>query len=166
LEFKNRMQGKDMAKLVKYDKVNVLDAIRRDREMILKPKFKEHIVFKFQKYNEKDSGSILYFMDKKEDPIMAFHKRKQKLDILFHNGKDWKNIKTEIPCLEDFEVEIRGHGLGDVYIKDERLASLENVSEILSVYHKVVLYKVHNKKFPDPEPKDSKLEKFILKQEH
>lgn len=165
LEFKNKMQDKDMAKLVKYDKINVLDAIKRDREMILKPKFREHIVFKFKEYDEKDSGSILYFMNKREDPIIAFHKNKKKLHILFHNGERWDRTKTDIPCLEDFEVEIRGHGLGDVYVNGEKLANLENVSKILPIYHEVVLYQVHNKKFPDPEPKKSKMEKFILKQE-
>jgi hypothetical protein len=112
-----------------------------------------------QKYSPTDSGSILYFVDSSKDPIMAFHKQSDKIHILFHNGEEWETITTEEPCNIDFTVEIKGAGLGDIYVNGKKLTEIIDARRISLVYGKVVDYKTHNPKYPDPEPEVSKLVK-------
>jgi len=154
LEFSNEIKGKEMKKR------DYINQIAENTIYNLGEKFETIRFFCFdQKYSPTDSGSILYFIDAAKDPVMAFHKEADKLHIIFHNGEEWETIITEEPCNNDFTVEIKGAGLGDIYVNGKKITDIVDAHRISLVYGKVTDYKVHNPKYPDPEPKISKLVK-------
>jgi hypothetical protein len=125
------------------------------------PKLKRTIILTFapETFSSEDSGTILYFMDEVADPVMAFRKEVDVVYILFHDGTDWRTIKTLIPCKSDFEVHISGKGLGDIFINEEKFTEMVDVRDIALVYGRVVDFMVKNIKYPDPEPEVSCLAK-------
>ena len=154
------IEGENMKKIVK-EKESIIDAIRKNALINVGDKLDKPIVFKFKEYELRDDGPILYFMNKEKDPVVALIKKGLNLFIHFHNGTDWVSFDSGIKCDENLIIRIEGYAIKDVHINDDKFVDIDGVLDMLSVYDKVDSFMAHNEKYPDPEPRVSKMEKFI-----